>query len=86
MMVDPPCRNSTRATLAPLQAAAVAVRVTGTPTTRAVPLTGLVSVTTGGLVETVTLTAVEVTTAPLESVTRAVRDWVPVEAGVHGAV
>ena len=69
-----------------LSAEAVADRVTGDPTSNAVPLVGAVSVTTGAEVETVTLTDAEVTTAPLESVTRAVRDWVPVPAGVQEAV
>ena len=69
-----------------LPAVAVAVRATGTPTTKAVPFTGPVRIATGGVVETVTLTAEDETTTLLESVTRAVRDWVPVEVGVQDAV
>lgn len=79
-------RKSTRATLAPLPEVAVAVRVTGVPTTRAVPFTGLVRVATGAVVETVTLTVADVTTRPFESVTRAVRDCVPVDVGLQDAV
>jgi hypothetical protein len=76
-------RKSTRATAAPLPAEAVAVRVAGVPTTKAVPFVGLVRVAIGEVVVTMTATVGELTSTPFESVTRAEIDWVPVATGVQ---
>lgn len=81
-----PARKSTRLTVAPPVADAVAVRVATAPSPRDAPAAGLVSETLGTEVATVTLTAVEVTTPELESVTRAVSETVPVAVGVQFTV
>jgi hypothetical protein len=78
-----PTRKSTRATVAPPLAAAVAVSVVAAPSTTVAPTAGAVSAMVGTAVVTVTLTADEVAVAPVESVTRAVRDAAPVAVGVH---
>ena len=78
-----PARKSTRLTVAPPLPAAVAVRVALVPRAIAVPLVGLVIATVGTAAATVTETADEVTVVPLESVTRAVSETVPVLVGVQ---
>ena len=70
-------------TVAPPKAAAVAVSVGEVPSATEAPLLWLVSETVGTDVATVTLTAVEVIAAALESVTRAVSDTAPVAVGVQ---
>jgi hypothetical protein len=78
-----PARKSTRATVAPPAAVALAVRVLATPRGRFVPLAGSVTETVGTLVATVTLTADDAITAELESVTRAVSETRPAVVGVQ---
>jgi hypothetical protein len=67
-----PARKSTRLTVAPLPAAAVAVSVLLVPSAMTAPLDGADRLTVGTELATVTATADDVTAAPLESVTRAV--------------
>ena len=78
-----PARKSTRVTLAPTLAVAVAERAVEEPSDISVPLVGPVRETVGADAATVTLTAVEVTAAPFESVTFAVRETAPLADGVH---
>ena len=81
-MVEP-TRKSTRVTVAPPKAAALAVSVGDVPSATEAPLAGLAMVIVGTDVATVTATATEVMTAVLESVTRAVNDTAPVAVGVQ---
>ena len=68
-----PARKSTRLTVAPLGADAVAVRVVELPRAIESPFNGAVSDTVGTAdVATVTATADDITVAEFESVTRAV--------------
>lgn len=76
-------RKSTRPTVAPLVAVAVAVTLTDTPRGRVSPAAGAVIETVGTVLATVAETANEVTTAEFESVTRAVSETAPVAVGVQ---
>jgi hypothetical protein len=79
-----PERKSTRVTVVPLLAAAVALNVAAVPSVSDAPLVGAVRETVGTpAAATVTLTAEEVIVAPLESVTRAVSAKFPAVEGVH---
>lgn len=78
-----PTRKSTRLTVADPLAVAVALRVVELPSPTDEPLVGTVSETVGVEAVTVTLTAVEVIGAPLESVTRAVIETAPATVGVQ---
>ena len=79
-----PERKSTRVTVVPLLAAAVALNVAAVPSVNDAPLVGAVRETVGTpAAATVTLTAEEVMVAPLESVTRAVSAAAPVAVGVQ---
>ena len=78
-----PERKSTRATVVPLLATAVALTVAAVPSVSDEPLVGAVSETVGTPAATVTLTVEEVMAAPLESVTRAVSAAAPVAVGVQ---
>ena len=78
-----PERKSTRVTVVPLLAAAVALNVAAVPSVSDAPLVGAVRETVGTPAATVTLTAEEVMVAPLESVTRAVSAAAPVAVGVQ---
>ena len=84
-MVEP-TRKSTRVTVAPPKAAALAVSVGDVPSATEAPLAWLAMVIVGTDVATVTLTAAEVTVVPVESVTRAVRVTAPAFVGVHATV
>ena len=79
-----PEKNSTLLTVAGATGVAVAVRVALVPNTMAVPAVGAVRETEGPV--TLTLTAVEVAVAPLESVTRAVNAVTPAADGVQVTV
>ena len=81
-----PTRKSTRLTVAPPLAVAVAVSVVAAARARLAPAAGAVSDTVGTAAATVTLTADDVVVVPLESVTRAVNDTTPAEVGVQGTV
>ena len=88
-MVVVPAKKSTREIVFPTPGAADAEIETGDPTETVVPFEGEVIATVGdaaGEVETVTLTAGDVIGAPLESVTRAVRETAPVVVGVQFTV
>ncbi len=76
-------KKSTRVTLAPPLAVAVAVSATGVPTTNEVPVVGLVNSATGGTLVDVRLTTDEIAVAPFESVTLAVSEMLPGEVGVQ---
>ena len=78
-----PERKSTRVTVVPLLAAAVALSVVAVPRVSDAPLAGAVRETVGTPAATVTLTTEEVMAAPLESVTRAVIAAAPVAEGVQ---
>ena len=78
-----PTRKSTRLTVAPDEAVAVAVSVGVVPRAMLAPLAWLVIATVGSEGDTVTLTAVDVTAPVLESVTRAVSETAPVVVGVQ---
>jgi hypothetical protein len=78
-----PTRKSTRVTVAPPLAVAVAVSEGVVPRATEAPLAWLVSAIVGTEVATVTLTAVDVAVAVLLSVTRAVRETEPVAVGVQ---
>lgn len=78
-----PARKSMRFTVAPPLPTALAVSVAVVPSAIEAPLMGEVSETVGIAAATVTDTAEEVITEPLESVTRAVSDADPVAAGVQ---
>jgi hypothetical protein len=67
-------------------AVAVAVRVVTAARPGLAPAAGAVSDTVGTAAATVTLTADDVIVVPLESVTRAVNETLPVEVGVHVTV
>ena len=77
----PPVRNCTCVTVAPAPAVAVAESVTVAPTVTTAPLVGAVMVAVGVLALMVTLTADEVTAAPLVSVTLAVSEAAPAVVG-----
>ena len=78
-------RKSTRATVALPAAVAVAENTGLVPSAIVAAFAGAVSVTASapGAEATLTLTAAEVTTVPMESVARAVRATVPEAAGVQ---
>ena len=78
-----PARKSTRLTVAPLTALAVAVTAVAAPMLTVAPAVGLVSETVGATALEVTLTIAEVALAPFESTTLAVSDTLPVPEGVH---
>ena len=79
-----PERKSTRVTVVPLLAAAVALNVAAVPSVSDAPLVGAVRETVGTpAAATVTLTAEDVMAVPLESVTRAVSAKLPAEEGIH---
>ena len=78
-----PERKSTRVTVVPLLAAAVALNVAAVPSVSDAPLVGAVRETVGTPAATVTLTVEEVMAAPLESVTRAVSVKFPAVDGIH---
>lgn len=78
-----PARKSTRLTEAPPEADADAVSVALEPSATTAPFEGAVRETVGTLVATVTETADDVMTAPLLSVTRAVRETAPAAEGVQ---
>ena len=82
-MVVVPARKSTRVTVAPPRAPALAMSVGEVPSGIEAPLAWLAMAIVGTDVATVTATAVEVMTAVLESVTRAVNDTAPVAVGVQ---
>ena len=86
MLVVPPTKKSTRLMVAPPVPAAVAVTVGLVPSGIAVPCTGPVMATVGIAEATTILTAEEVMTLLFESVTRAVREKVPVDVGVQSNV
>ena len=79
----PAARNSTLLTAAGALTEAVAVRVKAVPRFNEAPAEGEVRDTTGTELATTTLTADEVTTDPLESVTRTVSEVLPAAEGVH---
>jgi hypothetical protein len=82
-----PARNCTLATEAPgAEAAAVAVTSIGDPTGTTEPVVGAISATEAAADPTVTEDALEVITAPAESVTWAVSETAPVAAGVQETV
>lgn len=81
-----PARKSTRLTDNPPVAAAAAVMVALVPSGILVPFDGLVIDTVGSAAATVTLAADDVAVLPFESVTRAVREKVPVVVGVQSKV
>jgi ethanolamine utilization microcompartment shell protein EutS len=90
-MSAPSTRKSTRLTVAPPKTVGVAEIVIVEPTRNVVPAAGLETTTVGavGVVAaavTATLVAADVAVAPLESVTRAVREAVVALVGVHVAV
>jgi hypothetical protein len=64
---------------------AVAERAVEEPSDISAPLVGPVRETVGADAATVKLTAVELTTEPARSVTRAVSEMVPIAGGVHVA-
>ena len=78
-----PARKSTRATVAVPTAAALAVISVAAPSATLAPATGAVNATVGTPAATVTLTADDVIVVPLDSVTRAVNETVPVAVGVQ---
>jgi hypothetical protein len=78
-----PTRKSTRVTVTPAAAVAVAVSVGAVPRATELPFTWLVRTIVGTEVATVTLTADEVVAAVLLSVTRAVSDTAPLAVGVQ---
>jgi hypothetical protein len=78
-----PTRKSTRVTVTPAAAVAVAVSVGDVPRATEAPFTWLVRTIVGTEVATVTLTADEVVAAVLLSVTRAVSDTAPLAVGVQ---
>lgn len=80
-----PAKKSTRAIVALPAAVAVAVSAAVVPNGTVPPFEGEVSTAerVPGADETLTLTSVEVTLVPFESVTRAVNATVPVVAGVQ---
>ena len=65
---------------------AVAESVTAVPTVATAPLAGAVIAMLGCAAVTVTATAADVCVAPVESVTRAVREAEPVAVGVQEIV
>ena len=79
----PSTKNATLATVAGALALAEAESVTVALPVRLALAAGAVIETDSPEAATVTLTAVEVTTAPFESVTRAVSEAAPVAVGVH---
>ena len=86
-MATPLAKNATELMVAPVLALAEAVTVTEVPTVAVALLTGeLMATVVTAAAAAVTLTALEVTTAPVESVTRAVREKLPGAGGVHVAV
>jgi hypothetical protein len=76
-----PTKKSTLATVAGATEAAEAESATATPAVGVAPAEGAVSTTDGAV--TLTLTIKEVTAVPFESVTRAVRAFMPAVVGVH---
>ena len=79
-----PERKSTRVTVVPLLATAVALNVAAVPSVNDAPLVGAVRETVGTpAAATVTLTIDEATAVPFESVTRAVSDVIPAAVGVQ---
>jgi hypothetical protein len=78
-----PTRKSTRVTVTPPRAEAVAVNGVAVPNAIATPLAWLVRATVGTEAATVTLTGVDVVAAPLESVTLAVSEAGPFAVGVQ---
>jgi hypothetical protein len=77
-MDTPLAKNATELMVAPVLAVAEAVTVTEVPTVAVALLTGeLMATVVTAAAAAVTLTALEVTTAPFESVTRAVREKLP---------
>lgn len=79
-----PERKSTRLTVAPAGATALAVRDAVFPRATTPPLTGAVTETVGSALDpTVTPTAADITVAEFESVTLAVRFTAPVVLGVQ---
>ncbi len=79
-----PERKSTRVTVVPLLANAVALNVAAVPSVSDAPLVGAVRATVGTpAAATVTLTAEEVVAVPFESVTRAVSAKFPAADGIH---
>ena len=81
-----PARKSTRLTMAPPLATAVAVSAVVVPSATDVPLVGTVMATVGAAAATVTLEAAEVAVVPFESVIFAVRETPPVAVGVQSKV
>ncbi len=78
-----PTKNCTCEMVAPDEAVAVAERFTAEPKLRTVPGAGAVRDTVGpATAATLTVTAGDVTMAPLESTTRAVKATVPAAVGV----
>ena len=83
-METPLAKNATELIVAPVLAVAVAVTVTAVPTVAVALLTGaLMATAVTAAAAAVTLTAPEVTTAPLESVTRAVSAKLAAEGGIQ---
>ena len=78
-----PTRKSTRLTVNPPDADAVAVTVVGAPSEIDEPFVGAVRATEVKELATVTLTAPEVVVTPLLSVTFAISTVVPVLVGVQ---
>jgi hypothetical protein len=86
-MTELPARNCTLATEAPgAEAPAVAVTSIGEPSGTTEPVAGAIRATVAEAEPTVTEDALEVITAPAESVTWAVSEIAPVAAGVHETV
>ena len=81
-----PARKSTRLTMAPPLATAVAVSAVVVPSATDVPLVGTVMATVGAAAATVTLEAEEVAVVPFESVIFVVRETTPVAVGVQSKV
>ena len=83
-MATPLAKNATELMVAPVLALAEAVTVTEGPTVAVALLTGeLIATVVTAAAAAVTLTALEVTTAPVESVTRAGRDKFPDAEGIQ---
>jgi hypothetical protein len=81
--IVPPARKSTRVTVWPTLAEAVATRVLALPTAIDAPATGEVRATLAEEGATVTLRADEDTTAVFKSTTRALREKVPPVVGTQ---